>query len=93
MESDIAKGEYLEWGEYNENIYGTKLSTIKQVILTGKMCIVDCSIKAIKLINNQEFMPYIMFIKSPPYIDELFTMKIRAKNPAKFKNVCCCCLT
>ena len=87
MESDIAQGEYLEWGEYNENLYGTKLSTIKQVIQSGKMCVLDCSVKAIKLINSQEFMPYIVFVKSPPHIDELYNMKIRAKNPAKFKNV------
>ena len=88
MENDIAKGEYLEWGEYNDNLYGTKLNTIKQVIQSGKMCVIDCSAKALKLINNQEFMPYIVFVKAPPQIDELYNMKIRAKNPSKFKNVC-----
>ena len=42
MENDIAQGEYLERGEFNENLYGTKLRTIKQVIQSGKMCVLDC---------------------------------------------------
>ena len=87
MEEDIAKGEYLEWGEFNGNLYGTKLSTIMQVVQSGKMCVIDCSVKALKLLSNQNFMPYIMFIKCPPSIDDLFAMKMMAKNANKFKNV------
>ncbi|RNA40914.1 MAGUK p55 subfamily member 6 isoform X1 [Brachionus plicatilis] len=87
MEADIKKGEYLEWGEYNGNLYGTKLNTIRQVIQTGKMCIIDCSPKALKLLSNQEFMPYIVFIKCPPTVDDLYSMKLKSLNPSKFKNV------
>lgn len=87
MEADIKRGEYLEWGECNGNLYGTKLSTIRQVIQTGKMCIVDCSPKALKLLSNQEFMPYIVFIKCPPTVDDLYSMKLKSLNPSKFKNV------
>lgn len=86
MEADIRKGDYLEWGEYNGNLYGTKLSTIRQVIQSGKMCIVDCSAKALKLLSNQEFMPYIVFIKCPSAIDDLYSMKLKSLNPTKFKN-------
>lgn len=86
MEADIRKGEYLEWGEYNGNLYGTKLSTIRQVIQSGKMCIIDCSPKALKLLSNQEFMPYVVFIKCPSAIDDLYSMKLKSLNPSKFKN-------
>lgn len=87
MEADIRKGEYLEWGEYNGNLYGTKLSTIRQVIQSGKMCIIDCSPKALKLLSNQEFMPYVVFVKCPPTVDDLYSMKLKSLNPSKFKNV------
>lgn len=86
IEADIKKGEYLEWGEHNGNLYGTKLNTIRQVIQSGKMCIVDCAPKALKLLSNQEFMPYIVFIKSPSTIDDLYSMKLKSLNPSKFKN-------
>jgi guanylate kinase len=87
MEADIRKGEYLEWGEYNGNLYGTKLNTIRQVIQSGKMCIVDCAPKALKLLCNQEFMPYVVFIKCPSTVDDLYSMKLKSLNPSKFKNV------
>jgi guanylate kinase len=87
METDIRRGEYLEWGEYNGNLYGTKLNTIRQVVQSGKMCIVDCSPKALKLLGNQEFMPYVVFIKCPSMIDDLFSMKLKSLNPSNFKNV------
>ncbi len=87
METDIRRGEYLEWGEYNGNLYGTKLNTIRQVVQSGKMCIVDCSPKALKLLGNQEFMPYVVFVKCPSMIDDLFSMKLKSLNPSNFKNV------
>lgn len=86
MEADIRKGEYLEWGEYNGNLYGTKLNTIRQVMQSGKMCIIDCSAKALKLLSNQEFKPYVVFIKCPSAIDDLYSMKLKSLNPSKFKN-------
>jgi guanylate kinase len=87
MEADIKKGEYLEWGEFNGNLYGTKLNTIRQIVQSGKMCIVDCAPKALKLLSNQEFMPYIVFVKAPSSIDDLYSMKLKSLNPNKFKNV------
>lgn len=87
MEKDISDGEYLEWGEHNENLYGTKLQTIRQVIQSGKMCVIDCSTKALKLISNQDFMPYVVFVKCPPSIDDLYAMKVKSRNSSKFKNV------
>jgi guanylate kinase len=87
MELDIRRGEYLEWGEYNGNLYGTKLNTIRQVMQSGKMCIVDCSPKALKLLSNQEFLPYVVFVKCPSMIDDLYSMKLKSLNPSKFKNV------
>lgn len=43
MERDITADEYLESGELDSNMYGTKLDTIRQVIRSGKMCILDCN--------------------------------------------------
>jgi guanylate kinase len=83
MERDINNAEYLEWGEFNENLYGTKLDSIKQVIQAGKMCVIDCSVKSLKLIANQEFMPYVVFVKCPSSIDDLYNMKLKARSASK----------
>ena len=45
MEKEIAEGKYLEYGEYQDHLYGTKLDTIREVIRSGKMCVIDCNPK------------------------------------------------
>lgn len=41
MEADIRAGRYLEHGEYEGNLYGTKIDSIRAVVEAGKMCILD----------------------------------------------------
>ncbi|PRD27864.1 UNVERIFIED_CONTAM: Mpp6 [Trichonephila clavipes] len=89
MEADIAENKYLEYGEHNGHLYGTKLESVRAIIRAGKMCILDCNpqtasfttnfilskflVKALKILKTSEFMPYVVFIAAPP-IDQLKTM-------------------
>lgn len=41
MEQDIKAARYLEHGEYEGNLYGTKISSIQEVVTSGKMCVLD----------------------------------------------------
>lgn len=41
MEADIKAGKYLEHGEYEGNLYGTKIGSILDVVQTGRTCILD----------------------------------------------------
>lgn len=41
MLADIAGDEYLEYGTYENAIYGTKIDTIRAIISEGKMAILD----------------------------------------------------
>lgn len=34
-------GKYVEYGEFNNNLYGTRLDTVREVIDSGKMCVLD----------------------------------------------------
>jgi guanylate kinase len=43
MEHEISKGKYLEHGEFDGNIYGTKYDAVRHVIHSGQMCILDVS--------------------------------------------------
>ncbi|XP_064466218.1 protein PALS2-like isoform X1 [Ornithodoros turicata] len=74
MEADIADNKYLEWGEHGGHLYGTKLDTIRAVIRTGKLCVVDCSPQYLKLLTTPEFMPYVVFIAAPQ-MDQLRQMQ------------------
>ncbi|CAL1530096.1 unnamed protein product [Lymnaea stagnalis] len=65
MERDILDNKYVEHGEFNFNLYGTRIDSCWDVVKSGKMCVLDVSPAALKLLKNQEFMPYIVFIASP----------------------------
>ena len=41
MEQDIRAGKYLEHGDYEGSLYGTKVDSIREVMRSGKMCILD----------------------------------------------------
>ncbi|KAK9872916.1 hypothetical protein WA026_020268 [Henosepilachna vigintioctopunctata] len=66
MEEDIRNNKFLEYGEHNGHLYGTHLDSIRDVIKQGKMCILDCSPLALKILHNSsEFLPYVIFIAAP----------------------------
>lgn len=49
MEHDIRDHQFLECGEHNGHLYGTKLDSIRAIIRQGKMCVLDCSPNVILL--------------------------------------------
>ncbi|XP_056665673.1 protein PALS2-like isoform X2 [Monodelphis domestica] len=65
MEADIRAGRYLEYGEYQGNLYGTKTESIFEVTQAGKTCILDVNPRALKLLRTADFMPYVVFIAAP----------------------------
>ncbi|NXK14721.1 MPP2 protein, partial [Herpetotheres cachinnans] len=65
MEADIKAGQYLEHGEYEGNLYGTKIDSIRAVVEAGKMCILDVNPQAVKVLRTAEFVPYVVFIEAP----------------------------
>ncbi|XP_066531225.1 MAGUK p55 subfamily member 6b isoform X2 [Hoplias malabaricus] len=67
MEMDIKAGRFLEHGEYDGNLYGTKIESIHQVVNTGRTCILDVNPQALKVLKTAEFMPYVVFIAAPEF--------------------------
>ncbi|CAB1350696.1 unnamed protein product [Coregonus sp. 'balchen'] len=67
MEADVKAGRYLEHGEYDGNLYGTKMDSIHEVVDTGRTCILDVNPQALKVLKTAEFMPYVVFIAAPEF--------------------------
>nr|CAG4634677.1 EOG090X032R [Alona affinis] len=66
MEHDVRDHQFLECGEHNGHLYGTKLDSIRTIIRQGKMCVLDCSPNALKILHNSpEYMPYVIFLAAP----------------------------
>ncbi|KAK2855057.1 hypothetical protein Q7C36_006926 [Tachysurus vachellii] len=75
MEMDIKAGRYLEHGEYDGNMYGTKIDSIHEVVNAGRTCILDVNPQALKVLRTAEFMPFVVFIAAP----ELDTLRAMHK--------------
>lgn len=75
MEQDIKDSRYLEHGEYDGNLYGTKIDSIHEVVQAGRTCILDINPQALKVLKTAEFMPFVVFIAAP----ELDTLRAMHK--------------
>ena len=66
MEYGIKHHEFLEYGDFNSHLYGTKLDSIRVIIDDGKTCILDASPQSLKILrNSSEFMPFVVFLAAP----------------------------
>ncbi|XP_076459191.1 MAGUK p55 subfamily member 7-like [Babylonia areolata] len=65
MEEGIVSQRFVEYGEYRGHLYGTSLESIKEVITSGKVCLLAPHTQALKFLRTYELKPYVIFIKSP----------------------------
>ncbi|XP_061572666.1 MAGUK p55 subfamily member 6a [Cololabis saira] len=93
MEKDIKDSRYLEHGEYDGNLYGTKIDSIHEVVHAGRTCILDVNPQALKVLKTAEFMPFVVFIAAPELdtlremhkavVDAGLTTKLLTENDLK----------
>ncbi|XP_041863448.1 disks large homolog 2 isoform X9 [Melanotaenia boesemani] len=76
MEKDIQEHKFIEAGQYNDNLYGTSVQSVKYVAERGKHCILDVSGNAIKRLQVAQLYPIAILIK-PKSVDSLMDMNKR----------------
>ena len=77
MEADIQNHKFIEAGQYNDNLYGTSVSSVKAVAEKGKHCILDVSGNAIKRLQAARIYPIAVFVKPR---DVEFIMTVNKKS-------------
>ncbi|XP_010630459.1 disks large homolog 3 isoform X5 [Fukomys damarensis] len=76
MEKDIQDNKFIEAGQFNDNLYGTSIQSVRAVAERGKHCILDVSGNAIKRLQQAQLYPIAIFIK-PKSIETLMEMNRR----------------
>ncbi|KAJ8721421.1 hypothetical protein PYW07_002196 [Mythimna separata] len=76
MERDIQNHLFIEAGQYNDNLYGTSVASVREVAEKGKHCILDVSGNAIKRLQVAQLFPIAIFIK-PKSIESIMEMNKR----------------
>ncbi|XP_048006722.1 disks large 1 tumor suppressor protein isoform X6 [Leguminivora glycinivorella] len=76
MERDIQNHLFIEAGQYNDNLYGTSVASVREVAEKGKHCILDVSGNAIKRLQVAQLYPIAIFIK-PKSVESIMEMNKR----------------
>ncbi|KAL3279987.1 hypothetical protein HHI36_017493 [Cryptolaemus montrouzieri] len=76
MERDIQNHLFIEAGQYNDNLYGTSVASVREVAEKGKHCILDVSGNAIKRLQVAQLYPIAIFIK-PKSMESMMEMNKR----------------
>ncbi|XP_028994788.1 protein PALS1 [Betta splendens] len=81
FEAELAAGKLIESGEFEKNLYGTSTDSVRQVINTGKICVLCLHTQALKVLRSSDLKPYIIFI-APPSQERLRALLSKdSKNP------------
>ncbi|XP_037341835.2 protein PALS1-like [Pungitius pungitius] len=81
FEAELAAGKLIESGDYEKNLYGTSTDSVRQVINTGKICVLCLHTQALKVVRSSDLKPYIIFI-APPSQERLRALLAKDnKNP------------
>uniref|UniRef100_J3S4M1 Protein PALS1 n=3 Tax=Crotalus TaxID=8728 RepID=J3S4M1_CROAD len=81
FETDITAGKFIEHGEFEKNLYGTSIDSVRQVINSGKICLLNLHTQSLKSLRNSDLKPYIIFI-APPSQERLRALLAKeGKNP------------
>lgn len=79
MERDIQNHLFIEAGQYNDNLYGTSVASVREVAEKGKHCILDVSGNAIKRLQVAQLYPIAIFIK-PKSVESVKEMNKRMND-------------
>ncbi|XP_014000474.1 protein PALS1 [Salmo salar] len=81
FETDVAAGKFIESGEYERNLYGTSSDSVRQVINSGRICLLCLHTKSLRVLRSSNLKPYVIFI-APPSQERLRTLLAKdGKNP------------
>ncbi|XP_047210810.1 MAGUK p55 subfamily member 4 isoform X2 [Girardinichthys multiradiatus] len=62
----VYNNRFFEFGEYKGSLYGTSIDAVKEVLKSGKICIIDIEPNAIQAVRTHELRAYIIYVKPPP---------------------------
>lgn len=65
MLKEVAQNQYLEFGTHENAMYGTKLSTVRNLIASGHVPVLDVEPQALKILRCREFAPFVVFVAPP----------------------------
>ncbi|CAG03545.1 unnamed protein product, partial [Tetraodon nigroviridis] len=81
FENDLASGKFIEFGEFEKNLYGTSSDSVRDVVNSGRICVLCLHTRSLQVLRSSSLKPFIVFI-APPSQERLRTLLARdGKTP------------
>jgi len=62
FETEAGNGKFLEHGEYDKQYYGTSLDSIRTVVNSGKICVLNLQPTSLPAFHESDLKPYVVFL-------------------------------
>lgn len=66
----IQEGKFIEWAQFSGNYYGTAVDSVKKVLDSGKVCLLDIDMQGVKAVKESDLNARFLFI-APPSLEDL----------------------
>ncbi|KAG0669493.1 guanylate kinase [Maudiozyma exigua] len=67
----INDDKFIEWAQFSGNYYGTTVDSVKQVMDSGKICILDIDMQGVKSVKAKPDLKARYLFIAPPSVDHL----------------------
>ncbi|KAM3602752.1 uncharacterized protein V6R79_010033 [Siganus canaliculatus] len=89
FETDLGSGKFIEFGEYEKNLYGTSTDSVRHVVNSGRICLLCLHTRSLQVLRSSNLKPYVIFI-APPSQERLRTLLAtegKTPKPEELKQV------
>ncbi|VDO92876.1 unnamed protein product [Schistosoma margrebowiei] len=63
MEEDIKQGKYIEVNRFQDHYYGTSIESVRSILQSGRICILDVGLDAAKYLEEVGLFPITILLK------------------------------
>lgn len=67
---EVAEGKFLEYAEVHANMYGTSIQTVRDVLETGRVCVLDIDVQGARAVRESGLKAIFVFV-APPSLEDL----------------------
>ncbi|XP_068198018.1 MAGUK p55 subfamily member 5b [Antennarius striatus] len=89
FETDVASGKFIEFGEYEKNLYGTSTDSVRHVVNSGRICLLCLHTRSLQVLRSSNLKPFVIFV-APPSQERLRTLLAsegKTPKPEELKTV------
>ena len=88
FEEYVTAKRFVEHGEFDRQYYGTSLDSVRTVINSGKICVLNLQPASLQILHDSDLKPYVVFL-TPPSLQIHRKERLKYGEPVKVNNDIC----